>query len=95
MTDDTFLIRSSDALVRTFADEVLLASASGGNVDRLEGSAAAVWDLLEEPRSLPDLVAALARAYETPTDRILRDVEPLVRDLVERGWIYEVQDTDD
>jgi hypothetical protein len=92
---DTLLVRSPDVLTRSFADEVLLASPAGGDVDRLEGSAAEVWDLLEEPRSMEDLVSTLARAYGVPAEQVRSGVEALLRELLERGWVYEIQDSDD
>jgi hypothetical protein len=92
---DTLLIRVSDVLTRSFAGEVLLASSAGGDIDRLEGSAAVVWDLLEDPRTLADLIARLGHVYREPNEEIRSDLEPLLRDLVERGWVYEIQDTND
>jgi hypothetical protein len=95
MSDGTALQRSSDVLVRSFADEVLLADSAGGDVQRLEGSAAVVWELLGEPRSLAHLVEMLARVYGMPEERISADVRPVVLDLLNRGWLIEVSDVDD
>ena len=95
MNQGTLLLRSTDVLVRSFAGEVLLASPSGGDVDHLQGTASVVWDLLDEPRSLDDLVDGLADAYRTPRSRVSHDVEALIGDLIARGWVLAVADTDD
>lgn len=80
-------VRSSRVLVRSFANEVLLMSTAGGNVDQLEGTAAAVWDLLEEPRAIAEIAAILSQAYGVASQRVEADLLRLLEDLVRRGWV--------
>jgi hypothetical protein len=90
VNEDVLLVRSAAVLERSYADEVLLASPAGGDVHRLEGTAAVVWDLLGEPRSFGDLVGTLAGAFGEPRERIAGDVGPMIADLTQRGWLAEV-----
>jgi Coenzyme PQQ synthesis protein D (PqqD) len=95
VTEGMLLLRSPHVLIRSFAGETLVAASEAGDVDRFTASAAAVWDLLEEPRTFDDLVSLLSRAYHVPAEVVAPDVARLVRELIERGWVREIRDTDD
>ncbi len=49
--------------------------------------AAAVWDLLEEPASLAELVAALAEVYEEDPAVVELDVTTLLAELEDLGAV--------
>ena len=53
----------------------------------LPGTGAAVWDLLEEPASLAELVAALAEAYEEDPAVVEHDVRALLDELESLGAV--------
>lgn len=96
MTYEVIYMRTEDVLYRSFAGEVLLAAPRRNEVDQLKGPAADVWDLLDRPRTLPDVVEQLKKRYGgAPVDRVQDDVQALLDDLVERGWIRAVADADD
>ena len=95
MREGTLLSRSPDVLSRSFAGETLVAAPTGGDVDRLTASAGVIWDLLAEPRSFDEITSDLATTYGAPRDDIAGDIEPFVRELIERGWLIEVRDADD
>jgi Coenzyme PQQ synthesis protein D (PqqD) len=89
MTERAF-VRSPAVLSRTVADEVLVTMVGRDEVDRLSPTAVAIWALLEEPITLGAVVDELTPAFDAPRERIARDVEGLVADLVHRGWVEEV-----
>ncbi len=95
MTEEMLLLRSPHVLIRSFAGETLVAAPEAGDVDRFTASAAVVWKLLEEPRTFDDLVSTLCRAYGVPAEVVAPDAGRLVQDLIERGWVLEIRDTDD
>jgi hypothetical protein len=96
MTDDLLYMRAADVLSRSFADEVLLAAPRRNEVDQLKGPAADVWDLLDRPRTLADVVEQLKKRYGgAPVERVQDDVQALLDDLVERGWVQAVALADD
>ena len=63
-----------------------LARIDGDNVS-LAGSGAAVLDLLDEPRTLDELANALAEAYDADVATSAADVEPLLDQLTESGFV--------
>lgn len=86
----------SDATVtRQIAGEILLIPIRQTRVDfqrvyLLNDTAAAAWSLLAEPRSLDELVAALAADHNASEQQIRADVEPLVRELVAKEFLEAV-----
>jgi len=55
----------------------------------LAGSAAAVWGLLDEPRTLDELAEQLADAYDAEPARIAADVKPLLTQLAESHFVTD------
>lgn len=86
--------RSPDALFRRVGEEILLARPDREDFVALSATAAATWSLLEDPRSLSELVQLLATSYAVPAASIASDVEVLLRDLRLRGWIEHVAEHD-
>lgn len=86
--------RSPDALYRRVGEEILLAKPELDDFDALSTTAAATWELLQNPRTLSDVVQLLAAAYAVSPQLISSEVEALLRDLLRRGWIEEADGDD-
>lgn len=86
--------RSPSVITRGVGDEVLAAVPARDDFHCLAGTALAVWDLLEVPRTLPELVRIAAAAYSTESERIASDIDRLVDDLIAEGLVEEVEETD-
>jgi coenzyme PQQ synthesis protein D (PqqD) len=56
----------------------------------VDGSAAALWDLLHEPHTVEELAAELARAFGVERDVIARDIEPVLAVLHERDAVHRM-----
>ena len=69
--------RRDDVLWRRSLDAVIL----------LPGTGAIVWDLLEEPATLTELVATLAEAYEADPAVVDHDVRTLLGELETLGAV--------
>lgn len=82
--------RSPSTLWREVGDLILLAPQGRDDFDQLSGPAATAWLLLEEPRSLEELMRLLGDLYGTAPEAIATDVRQLVDGLVGRGSIEEV-----
>jgi hypothetical protein len=96
LTDDLRYVRAKDVLSRSVADEVLLAAPRRNEVDQLKGPAADVWDLLDGPRTVDQVVTELKRRYGgAPVEKVKDDVQALLDDLVARRWIVVVVDEPD
>jgi hypothetical protein len=74
------------ALERRFSGEVLLTAQGRDDVDRLDGTAAVVWTLLDQPRSGEELVYELSEAYCADLADIEDGVRALLDDLCARGY---------
>lgn len=85
--------RSSGALYRRVGNEILLASPEREDFDTLSATAGTAWDLLEKPRTLSELAELLATSYEVSAQSITADVGTLLLDLLRRGWIEEVEES--
>lgn len=81
------VIRRADVLWRATLHGVLVRPLGAREVVRLGGTGAALWALLDEPISFPDLCAALARDHDADAVAIAHDLEPVLVDLGERGVI--------
>ncbi|HYT79995.1 MAG TPA: PqqD family protein [Actinomycetota bacterium] len=88
------LARSLSIPWRRIGEDIILAPAGRDDFDRLSGTAAAVWSVLETPCSPEDLVNELAEMYAVSAEGIGTDVRALVSDLMERGAIEELSETD-
>ena len=78
--------RSPDLLTRETPDFVVVARLDGTRIS-LVGSGVAVWSLLDEPRTLAELADALSEAYDADATSIAEDVEPLLEQLTESGFV--------
>lgn len=87
--------RSPTVLARSVGDEVVLARADGDGFEVLEGTAGAVWAVLEEPVTTDEIVSALSRAFEAPREVIENDVDALLRELTARGMIQAIDEGHD
>ncbi|MFI9402077.1 PqqD family protein [Nocardia sp. NPDC052316] len=67
-------------------DRILLAPLNGAYLV-LEGSAATLWRLLDQPRSATELADECARRYAGVADRIHSDIADTLQDWTERGLL--------
>jgi hypothetical protein len=70
-----------------FQGETVLLSFDTGRYYGLEGTAQAVWRLLETPRSLADLVEALVGSHDVDRAQCRRDLVPFLEDLAREGLV--------
>ena len=87
MNDRTIFRRADRVLWRSFAAEVLVAVPGRDDINQLVGTAAAVWDELEVPRTAAEVIERLCDEFASPTEVVGPDVEALLEDLVQRGCI--------
>lgn len=87
-------VRATRALWRRSGSEVLAVLPGQAEVTRLSGSAASLWVLMDEPRSMPELVSDLADLYRAPPVDIDGPVSGCVDELAWLGLVEEVGDLD-
>jgi hypothetical protein len=83
--------RSAEVLSRAFGGEVVLAAPGVDDFEMLSATAGSVWQLLDEPRSIDEIVDALSARYPNAGRTIGPDVESLVEHLARRGLVERLR----
>ena len=76
-----------DVLSRNLGDETLVTTPGEDEVQSLRGSALAVWTLLGEGTTYPDLLAELSFVFDVSIGALEDDVKSLLDDLVSRNLV--------
>jgi hypothetical protein len=74
-------------LSTTLAGEVVILDVEGGVYFGLDGVGAKIWELLQAPRSISEIIELLAPQYDVARDIFAADVQELLEDLAGRGLI--------
>jgi hypothetical protein len=75
-------------LWRTAPGYLVLSTVDGVPIEVL-GPGADVWEALDRPRALDDIVGQLAPRYDVDPSRMTADVAGLLDQLSERGFVSE------
>lgn len=81
------LQRSNDLLGAAVGEELLMMSIEQGSYFSLNSVGARIWELLENPTSIEELVAALTGEYDVPADTCRAEVEKFLSALRERRML--------
>lgn len=88
---DDCVRRVPGAAFRRLGEQVIVAVPGRDDIDVLVGSAAAVWSLLDVPRTITELVDILESRFRSAPHQIERDVRVLLERLRAEGAV-EVSD---
>ena len=81
----TRLKRSPDALWREGSFGVVVLGSRASEPVTLAGTGSALWHAFDRERTVGEAAALLAAEFGTDTDRVARDVEPVLHTLLEAG----------
>lgn len=86
------LIRSLSVVARVIAGETLIVPIRGkvgdlASIYRLNGTASLIWRLLDSPRTIRHLGAAVAKEFEVTPDVASRDVREFAREMKSVGLV--------
>lgn len=70
--------------------DVLVVDPGQAQIRQLNATAAAVWEALESPRSIDELVEAVCARFDTTPQVARPDVESFLGELRERDLVTEV-----
>lgn len=79
--------RTRDLHEAGFGEELVALDVAGGTYFTFNVTARRVWELLEWPRSVEDICAALAGEYEIDVERARDGVAPLIATLMAEGLV--------
>jgi hypothetical protein len=85
-------LRSQTALHRRMGTDVLVTTPTDPEVHQLSGGAVGVWEALDSPLALDELVARLAREHALGGARIAEQVRRCVEELARLGVLEECRD---
>lgn len=90
--DQQMFVRSQSVVVRVVAGETLIVPIRArvgdlASIYSFNGTASLIWKLLESPRTVTELAAAVAREYEVEAALALRDVTKFVEEVQAVGLV--------
>ena len=84
--------RSPDHVATDMAGETVVLDMKSGMYYGMDGVAGTIWTLLEQPRTLADLQAAVVAEYEVDPESCERDVIAFVESLRAAGLVEVVHE---
>lgn len=89
---EQFFIRSRGVVSRIAGEETLIVplrakAGSLASIYTFSGTGSLIWQLLEAPKSLAELVSALEREYRVETEQAQRDVTRFVDETFSVGLV--------
>jgi len=86
------IIRSQSVVARVVGGETLIVPIRGkvgdlASIYSFNGTGTLIWKLLASPKSVPELAAAVAEAYEVEPARAQSDVEQFVGEMKAVGLV--------
>lgn len=88
--DNKRFFRNEDILATTMDGEVVMMSVEDGTYFSLSsGVGALIWELLEKPKTLDELVAAIQQEYDVDAKECESDVNELVKSMKKQSLVSQ------
>ena len=87
MTDSTTISRNGTLLEAEVDGEIVALNVESGTCYGFNSTATRVWSMIEQPRTLGEICAALVAQFDVEPDDCRRDVVELLRELQADGLI--------
>lgn len=88
---DASVVATERQLSTTLGDEVIILGLDDSMYYGLSDTGVRVWELVQAPRTVGEILAALVAEYEVDRHRAEADLEALLADLHSRGLIAITQ----
>lgn len=86
----TVFVRSDAVLDNELDGEVVMLSIDSGKYFGFDASGTAVWELLDEPRSLEQVCTTLTERFDVDMETCRRDVAAFMEQLVADGTVRTI-----
>jgi hypothetical protein len=91
-SEEQLLLRSRSVVSRLVAGETLIVPVRGrvgdlASIYSFNGTGSLIWKLLETPRTLAEVIAAVAEEYDVERKRAEQDVTRFVSEMVSVGLV--------
>jgi hypothetical protein len=96
ISPDAIYAHSEDIVARVIEGEIIIVPLISGIGDTddelytLNDSAREIWDLLDGQRDIVAIAAELSGVYDAPLDEIKEDISGLVKELLKRRMLVEI-----
>lgn len=88
IASDVRLMRASDVVATDMDGETVMMDVQKGSYFALSGSGPRIWELLESPMSMDELIAALSKEFDTSeTAEVESAVSDFVSGLLAKGLV--------
>ena len=84
---DAAAVAAADQLSTRLGDEIVILGLRDSVYYGLDGVGGRIWDLLQTPRTLGEILDVLVTEYEVARDRAAADLTALVANLHARGLV--------
>jgi hypothetical protein len=84
---DAVVVASDQQLSTTLAGEVIILGLDDSMYYGLSGAGARIWELLQSPRTVGEIVQIITAEFDAERDRVAADIDALLADLESRGLI--------
>lgn len=87
ITSETILVRNDSLPTASIDGEIGLMSVDKGKYYALNTIGSDIWNILDKPTPLKDLVFSLTSEYKIDTDTCMKQVKEFVKKLINEGII--------
>lgn len=87
MNQDTVLSRSEDYISNEIDGEIVMMNIETGTYVSLNATGKSVWDLIEEPKVLNDIIEALVIEYSIDKETCVADLAPFIQQMLDQKII--------
>ena len=89
MTDTTVLSRREGLMTADMNGSAVMMDIMTGKYYNLGEVGGRIWELLEEPATLSELIGKLTAEYDVSAEQCRTDILPFLNTLLERGLLLE------
>jgi len=79
------ITRHTDMLSAEIGGEAVMMSIEKGAYFGLNPVATRIWDLIEQPKTIAELIQAITDEYDVSAEQAADDVQEFVAEMIERG----------
>lgn len=84
---DASVVATERQLSTTLADEVIILGLDDSMYYGLSGTGARIWELLQAPRTIEEILTTITAEFEVDRQRAETDLDALLADLQSRGLV--------
>ena len=87
LTENTIIKRIEDILASDVDGEKVMMSIKRGEYYGLAKTGTFIWDHIEKPIQISDLITLITNKFEVSREKCFNDIKPFLTDLIEKELI--------